>query len=165
VSRLWGLNPRHLESKSSLPTTELHPHIWSQIHRKTCDIPRMVARLAEWSKAWDLSSHNRKIAWVRTPHLARYCFANRLQWRNRLAHGTYRQYKELCRGCEFKPHLEQHILCFGRQKISPRPGIEPGPSTWQAEILTTRLSRNRYPSRGICPSRRNLCQNTVCRSW
>ena len=29
-----------------------------------------VARLAEWSKAWDLSSHNRKIAWVRTPHLA-----------------------------------------------------------------------------------------------
>ena len=24
---------------------------------------------------------------------------------------------------------------------SPRPGIEPGPSTWQAEILTTRLSR------------------------
>ena len=25
---------------------------------------------------------------------------------------------------------------------SPRPGIEPGPSTWQAEILTTRLSRN-----------------------
>ena len=23
----------------------------------------------------------------------------------------------------------------------PRPGIEPGPSTWQAEILTTRLSR------------------------
>ena len=25
--------------------------------------------------------------------------------------------------------------------ISPRPGIEPGPSTWQAEILTTRLSR------------------------
>ena len=28
------------------------------------------ARLAEWSKAWDLSSHNRKIAWVQTPHLA-----------------------------------------------------------------------------------------------
>ena len=27
-------------------------------------------------------------------------------------------------------------------KSSPRPGIEPGPSTWQAEILTTRLSRN-----------------------
>ena len=34
-------------------------------------------------------------------------FFNRLQWRNRLAHGTYRQYKELCRGCEFEPHLEQ----------------------------------------------------------
>ena len=30
-----------------------------------------------------------------------------LQWRNRLAHGTYRQYKEICRGCEFEPHLEQ----------------------------------------------------------
>ena len=28
-----------------------------------------TVRLAEWSKAWDLSSHNRKIAWVRTPHL------------------------------------------------------------------------------------------------
>ena len=67
----------------------------------------MRARLAEWSKAWDLSSHNRKIAWVRTPHLAWVPFANRLQWRNRLAHGTYRQYKELCRGCEFEPHLEQ----------------------------------------------------------
>ena len=33
-----------------------------------------------------------------------------LQWRNRLAHGTYRQYKELCRGCEFEPHLEQTIF-------------------------------------------------------
>ena len=32
--------------------------------------PVGCARLAEWSKAWDLSSHNRKIAWVRTPHLA-----------------------------------------------------------------------------------------------
>ncbi len=32
-----------------------------------------------------------------------------LQWRNRLAHGTYRQYRELCRGCEFEPHLE-HVL-------------------------------------------------------
>ena len=30
-----------------------------------------------------------------------------------------------------------------KENISPRPGIEPGPSTWQAEILTTRLSRNR----------------------
>lgn len=28
------------------------------------------------------------------------------------------------------------------KRNSPRPGIEPGPSTWQAEILTTRLSRN-----------------------
>ena len=27
------------------------------------------------------------------------------------------------------------------KSCSPRPGIEPGPSTWQAEILTTRLSR------------------------
>ena len=32
-----------------------------------------MVRLAEWSKAWDLSSHNRKIAWVRTPHLTQ-CF-------------------------------------------------------------------------------------------
>ena len=31
-------------------------------------------RLAEWSKAWDLSSHNRKIAWVRTPHLTKMSF-------------------------------------------------------------------------------------------
>ena len=30
-----------------------------------------TVRLAEWSKAWDLSSHNRKIAWVRTPHLTK----------------------------------------------------------------------------------------------
>ena len=35
---------------------------------------------------------------------------NWLQWRNRLAHGTYRQYKEICRGCEFEPHLEQAFL-------------------------------------------------------
>ena len=76
----------------------------------------MRARLAEWSKAWDLSSHNRKIAWVRTPHLAWVPFANRLQWRNRLAHGTYRQYKELCRGCEFEPHLEQQSF-LSREKI------------------------------------------------
>ena len=33
-----------------------------------------------------------------------------------------------------------HIDYRGK-KLSPRPGIEPGPSTWQAEILTTRLSR------------------------
>ena len=83
------------------------------------------ASLAEWSKAWDLSSHNRKIAWVRTPQLAEYfsnfsvssteCFISQLdwlQWRNRLAHGTYRQYNELCRGCEFEPHLEQVLLGF-----------------------------------------------------
>ena len=30
------------------------------------------------------------------------------------------------------------------EKDPPRPGIEPGPSTWQAEILTTRLSRNHF---------------------
>ena len=70
-------------------------------------------------------------------------FINWLQWRNRLAHGTYRQYIEKCRGCEFEPHLEQYVLrvLLLYSKISPRPGIEPGPSTWQAEILTTRLSR------------------------
>ena len=44
------------------------------------------------------------------------------------------------------PHPQQlyftyfHIDYRGK-KLSPRPGIEPGPSTWQAEILTTRLSR------------------------
>ena len=61
------------------------------------------------------------------------------QWRNRLAHGTYRQYKELCRGCEFEPHLEQQSFLLienerekpfvEKENISPRPGIEPGPST------------------------------------
>ena len=30
------------------------------------------ASLAEWSKASDLSSDNRKIAWVRTPQLASF---------------------------------------------------------------------------------------------
>ena len=73
-------------------------------------------------------------------------FINWLQWRNRLAHGTYRQYFEKCRGCEFEPHLEHVILCLFINIVvkmfPPRPGIEPGPSTWQAEILTTRLSRN-----------------------
>merc|ERR1712114_168740 len=57
-----------------------------------CASSRQLARLAEWSKAQDLSSCNRKIAWVRTPHLAGFVFFNWLQWRNRLAHGTYRQY-------------------------------------------------------------------------
>ena len=40
----------------------------SILHRTFFRFP--IARLAEWSKACDLSSHNRKIAWVRTPHLA-----------------------------------------------------------------------------------------------
>ena len=36
----------------------------------------------------------------------------------------------------------KHIFYFSnKNNVSPRPGIEPGPSTWQAEILTTRLSR------------------------
>ena len=35
------------------------------------------------------------------------------------------------------------------QNVPPRPGIEPGPSTWQAEILTTRLSRNWYWRRHV----------------
>ena len=36
-----------------------------------------TVRLAKWSKAWDLSSHNRKIAWVRTPHLTKwFCTIN-----------------------------------------------------------------------------------------
>ena len=142
-------------------TTELHPHRLAVVVCSMKDTS-MRARLAEWSKAWDLSSHNRKIAWVRTPHLAWVPFANRLQWRNRLAHGTYRQYKELCRGCEFEPHLEQQSfllienerekLFVEKENISPRPGIEPGPSTWQAEILTTRLSRNCYQCQVACLS-------------
>ena len=36
------------------------------------------------------------------------------QWRNRLAHGTYRQYTvEQCRGCEFEPHLGNKIFLNG----------------------------------------------------
>ena len=51
------------------------------------------------------------------PTPCRICFFNRLQWRNRLAHGTYRQYKEICRGCEFEPHLEhQHFILTLSQK-------------------------------------------------
>ena len=42
-------------------------HFWSLHHIH-------LVRLAEWSKAWDLSSHNRKIAWVRTPHLTNQHF-------------------------------------------------------------------------------------------
>ena len=36
------------------------------------------------------------------------------QWRNRLAHGTYRQYTvEQCRGCEFEPHLgKEKYFCL-----------------------------------------------------
>ena len=53
------------------------------------DLPRALqllqfgntVRLAEWSKAWDLSSHNRKIAWVRTPHLTKlFCRFNFFPW-------------------------------------------------------------------------------------
>ena len=44
--------------------------------------------------------------------------------------------------CPTWVHLKQMARTKFRQKVfSPRPGIEPGPSTWQAEILTTRLSR------------------------
>ena len=97
-----GIEPGASRMRIERSTTELHPHeyIWASF--------RQLARLAEWSKAQDLSSCNRKIAWVRTPHLARWVFFNWLQWRNRLAHGTYRQYIEKCRGCEFEPHLEQY---------------------------------------------------------
>ena len=81
-----GIEPGASRMRIERSTTELHPHeyIWASF--------RQLARLAEWSKAQDLSSCNRKIAWVRTPHLARWVFFNWLQWRNRLAHGTYRQY-------------------------------------------------------------------------
>ena len=40
-------------------------------------------RLAEWSKAWDLSSHNRKIAWVRTPHLTKVILHLSIYWRTK----------------------------------------------------------------------------------
>ena len=83
-----GIEPLASRMRIERSTTELHPHTMVVVllfSRATI----MRARLAEWSKAWDLSSHNRKIAWVRTPHLAWVPFANRLQWRNRLARGTY----------------------------------------------------------------------------
>ena len=38
--------------------------------------------------------------------------------------------------------IKKKVHVLNVEKVSPRPGIEPGPSTWQAEILTTRLSRN-----------------------
>ena len=62
-----GIEPGASRMRIERSTTELHPHeyIWASF--------RQLARLAEWSKAQDLSSCNRKIAWVRTPHLAR-CF-------------------------------------------------------------------------------------------
>ena len=35
----------------------------------------------------------------------------KLQWRNRLARGTYMAVRaERCRGCEFDPHLEQFLI-------------------------------------------------------
>lgn len=37
----------------------------------------MNVRLAEWSKASDLSSDIRENAWVRTPHLTRLFFVQR----------------------------------------------------------------------------------------
>ena len=81
-----GIEPGASRMRIERSTTELHPHQYM------CASSRQLARLAEWSKAQDLSSCNRKIAWVRTPHLAGSVFFNWLQWRNRLAHGTYRQY-------------------------------------------------------------------------
>ena len=41
----------------------------------------VTARLAEWSKASDLRSDNRTIAWVRTPHLATHFFCHDDVWR------------------------------------------------------------------------------------
>ena len=113
-----GIEPLASRMRIERSTTELHP--------QRLAVVVMRARLAEWSKAWDLSSHNRKIAWVRTPHLAWVPFANRLQWRNRLAHGTYRQYKELCRGCEFEPHLEQQSFLLRKKIFLPDRESNPG---------------------------------------
>ena len=128
--RVWrhrGSNPGHLTCEASaLPLSYIPTRLlsgWILCNQTFTTSISVLARLAEWSKAWDLSSHNRKIAWVRTPHLARLFLPdgwplltvlqdkiNWLQWRNRLAHGTYRQYNEICRGCEFEPHLEQDFL-------------------------------------------------------
>ena len=41
----------------------------------------VTARLAEWSKASDLRSDNRTIAWDRTPHLATHFFCYDDVWR------------------------------------------------------------------------------------
>ena len=42
----------------------------------------------------------------------------KLQWRNRLARGTYMAVRaERCRGCEFDPHLEQFLI-FSYQFIN-----------------------------------------------
>ena len=117
-----GIEPGASRMRIERSTTELHPH------EHIVASFRQLARLAEWSKAQDLSSCNRKIAWVRTPHLAGSVFFNWLQWRNRLAHGTYRQYIEKCRGCEFEPHLEQYDFSkvFGKKVFHPTmTGLEP----------------------------------------
>ena len=45
------------------------------------------------------------------------------------------------------------------KRNSPRPGIEPGPSTWQAEILTTRLSRIVRSQGDRKPRKRNENEN------
>ena len=45
------------------------------------------------------------------------------------------------RGAVQNFHIGSNITNCEGKRFSPRPGIEPGPSTWQAEILTTRLSR------------------------
>ena len=61
-------------------TPELHPHLpelsvggppcQTYLETMSNSWSPSRARLAEWSKGQDLSSCNRKIAWVRTPHLA-----------------------------------------------------------------------------------------------
>ena len=43
--------------------------------------------------------------------------------------------------CLIQNYYSLHYNNLGGKSVTPRPGIEPGPSTWQAEILTTRLSR------------------------
>lgn len=39
---------------------------------QVCPSIKIVARLAEWSKALDICSDTRESAWVRTPHLAKF---------------------------------------------------------------------------------------------
>ena len=50
---------------------------------------------------------------IETITVLRTRFGVVLQWRNRLARRTYKQYlpSKRCGGCEFEPHLEHAFSC------------------------------------------------------